>query len=154
MPMRGARKDKETPVRAILGRAFRFDCSMLPCIRVEPKWAAPLPPPTFASWRAVDNQGKPVNLTKAEQQAVQNSITGPGPVQQQPPNDFVVLPCIKPCECTNEQRLPWVQGPAALGVDVTMTVHFPNSAADTVTVTVSWQAARYRLVIGMCAHLA
>ena len=155
MPKREAREDKKTSVvRGILGQVFRFDCSILPCIRLAPQWAAPLPPPTFANWRAVDNTGKPVVLTAAERQQVQNTISGPGPFQQKPPKDFVLQPCISPCECTNEQNLPWIQGPQAMAVDVTIDVNFPNSAADKVTVTVSWQATRYRLVIGVCARQA
>ncbi len=153
MAERVADKGGEGPVRGILAQEVSFDCSMLPCVRFEIQWADPLPPPTFANWRAVDANGQPVNLDPAHFQEVIRTITNPGPFQVQPPRNVTFMPCVRPCVCTDEQIQPWIQRPQPIPVDVTVDVRFPGNPADKVTVSVNWMADRFRWAIGRCAHM-
>ena len=154
MAERAANKGGENPVRQIRAQEVSFDCSQLPCVHFEIQWTNPLPPPTFANWRAVDENGQPVNLNPAEMQQVSGTITNPGPFQPQPPRNGSMMKCISPCVCTDEQTLPWVQGPHTIPVDVTMDVMFAGSAASKVTVSVNWKADRFRWTVGRCADMA
>ena len=143
----------EGPAVAIRGQEIKFDCSMVPCVRVEIGWTAPQPAPTFANWRAVDANGQTVTLTQAEIDRIVQDLTAPGLLQAQPPNGNVTFAeCISPCECIDEQVSAWVQGPHTISVDTTMQLFVPTSTAHTVSATIGWRADRVRYIVGRCAH--
>src|SRR3990172_5890011 len=149
--MGGMDRGGEGPVLEIKAQEVNFHCSTLPCIHCEIQWVDPLPPPTFANWRAVDDNGQPVTLNGAHfQQVIRAITTGPFPVE--PPRRVSTMPCIAPCVCTGEQAFPWIPRAQNIPIVVTMDVRFPDSTATSVTVSVNWLAIGYRWVIGRCAH--